>query len=73
VLADCCRTAPGTRVDVKRVLHEYYGAYDRMAMDASLAGPEPTEAWPAFGEKRLPSCVCPDLREDGRMLRRVVG
>ena len=67
VLEQCCRTAPGARFDVKRVFHEYYGGYDRMAMDASLAGPEPAEGWAAFREKRSPSWVHPDLRRDGRI------
>jgi enoyl-CoA hydratase/carnithine racemase len=67
VLAQCCRTAPGARHDVKRAFHDYYGTYDRMAMDASLAGPEPEEGWAAFRERRSPSWVHPDLRRDGRL------
>jgi enoyl-CoA hydratase len=67
VLEQCCRTAPGARVDVKRVFHEYYGEYDRMAMDASLAGPEPAEGWAAFREKRSPSWVPEPLRRGGRL------
>jgi enoyl-CoA hydratase len=67
VLEQCCRTAPGARHAVKRVLHEYYGGYDRMAMDASLAGPEPAEGWAAFREKRSPDWVHPDLRRPGRL------
>jgi enoyl-CoA hydratase/carnithine racemase len=67
VLEQCCRTAPGARYDVKRELHVYYGTYDRMAMDASLAGPEPEEGWAAFREKRSPSWVHPALRRDGRL------
>jgi len=67
VLAQCCRTAPGARVDVKRVIHGYYGEYDRMAMDASLAGPEPAEGWAAFREKRSPTWVPEPLRRDGRL------
>jgi enoyl-CoA hydratase len=65
VLAQCCRTAPGARFDVKRVLHDYYGTYDRMAMDASLQGSEPIEGWTAFREKRSPAWVHPGLRIDG--------
>jgi enoyl-CoA hydratase/carnithine racemase len=67
VLEQCCRTAPGARHEVKRVLHEYYGGYDRMAMDASLAGPEPAQGWAAFREKRSPDWVHPDLRRPGRL------
>jgi hypothetical protein len=67
VLAQCCRTAPGARHEIKRAIHEYYGTYDRMAMDASLAGPEPAEGWAAFRERRSPSWVHPDLRRDGRL------
>jgi hypothetical protein len=43
VLAHSCRTASGTRVDVQWMFHEYYGACNQTAMDASLAGPEPSE------------------------------
>lgn len=67
VLEQCCRTAPGARFDIKRAIHEYYGTFDRMAMDASLAGDEPTEGWAAFREKRSPSWVHPELRRDGRL------
>jgi enoyl-CoA hydratase len=67
VLAQCCRTAPGARREIKRSIHDYYGTYDRMAMDASLAGPEPAEGWAAFRERRSPSWVHPDLRRDGRL------
>jgi enoyl-CoA hydratase/carnithine racemase len=67
VLEQCCRTAPDARFEVKRIVHEYYGGYDRMAMDKSLAGGEPEEGWAAFREKRSPSWVHPDLRTDGRL------
>jgi enoyl-CoA hydratase/carnithine racemase len=67
VLEQCCRTAPGARFDVKRSIHEYYGTYDRMAMEASLDSDEPAEGWAAFREKRSPSWVHPDLRRDGRI------
>lgn len=67
VLAQCCRTAPDARAAVKRVFHEYYGPYDRMGMDASLAGPEPAEGWAAFREKRSPSWVPEALRTEGRL------
>lgn len=67
VLEQCCRTAPGARAEVKRAFHAYYGTYDRMAMDASLSGPEPVEGWAAFRERRNPTWVHPDLRTDDRL------
>jgi enoyl-CoA hydratase/carnithine racemase len=67
VLEQCCRTAPRARFDVKRTFHEYYGTYDRMAMDASIEGDEMAEGWAAFREKRSPSWVHPDLRTDERL------
>lgn len=66
-LEDCCRTAPGARAAVKKTLHDYYGHYDRMAMDASLGGPEMVEGWRAFKEKRSPAWVPEELRTDGRL------
>lgn len=66
-LEQCCRTAPGARFDVKRAFHEYYGPYDRMTMEASIAGPEPAEGWAAFRERRNPDWVHPELRTPGRL------
>jgi len=64
----CCRTAPGARASVKRVMDEFYGHYDRMAMDASLAGDEFVEGFRSFKERRSPDWVPPELRpEDGRL------
>ena len=37
VLGDCMRGAPGARADVKRVISQGYGHYDRMTMEASLS------------------------------------
>jgi enoyl-CoA hydratase len=65
VLAQCCRTAPEARLAAKRTFHEYYGHYDRMAMDRSLMGPEMVEGFRAFKEKRDPSWVPPDLPGPG--------
>ena len=62
VLAQCCRSAPGARAAVKRTFHEYYGHYDRMAMDASIGSDEMAEGWRAFKEKRPPSWVPDELR-----------
>jgi len=62
----CCRTAPEARWAVKRTFHEYYGHYDRMAMDRSLTGDEMVEGFRAFTERRSPAWVPEDLRLDGR-------
>ena len=67
VLAWCCRTAPQARADVKRTMDQFYGHYDRMAMDASLQGDEMVEGFTAFKERRNPSWVPPQLRTDGRL------
>lgn len=67
VLEMCCRTAPEARAAVKRTFHEYYGQYDRMAMDASLGGEEMREGWVAFKERRSPSWVPEELRRPGRL------
>ena len=66
-LEACCRTAPSARFDVKRTLHEYYGHYDRMAMDASISGDEMVEGFRAFKERRSPSWVPEELRTEGRL------
>ncbi|HEX7134541.1 MAG TPA: enoyl-CoA hydratase-related protein, partial [Iamia sp.] len=67
VLEMCCRTAPEARAAVKRTFHEYYGHYDRMAMDASIGSDEMREGWVAFKEKRAPSWVPEPLRRPGRL------
>ena len=67
-LAWCCRTAPKARADVKRVMDDFYGHYDRMAMDASLAGDETLEGFRSFKERRSPSWVPDAFRtDDGRL------
>lgn len=63
----CCRTAPAARAEAKRVLDRYYGTYDRMGMDASIAGEEAAEGFQAFKERRNPSWVRPDLDTGGRL------
>lgn len=63
----CCRAAPSARTDVKRVINDFYGRYDRIAMDASLAGPEPIEGYNAFKDRRNPDWVPESLRSDGRL------
>jgi enoyl-CoA hydratase len=66
-LVACCRTAPGARLAVKRVINEVYGHYDRMSMDESLAGPEAAEGFKAFKERRAPSWIPEELRPEGRL------
>jgi enoyl-CoA hydratase/carnithine racemase len=63
----CCRAAPDARTAVKRVMDDFYGRYDRMSMEASLAGPEPVEGYQAFAERRAPSWIAEELRPDGRI------
>jgi enoyl-CoA hydratase/carnithine racemase len=64
----CCRAAPEARAAVKRVMDDFYGHYDRMAMDASLAGAETVEGYRAFKERRSPTWVPEPLRSDGGRL-----
>lgn len=66
VLAQVCQTAPLARRDVKRVLDQYVGLHDRVAMFDSLQRPESREGFAAFLEKRSPSWVPGDLRRDAR-------
>jgi enoyl-CoA hydratase/carnithine racemase len=63
----CCRTAPDARMQVKRTMDQFYGHYDRMAMDASLAGPEMVEGYKSFVERRAPTWIPEPLRPDGRI------
>jgi enoyl-CoA hydratase/carnithine racemase len=57
------RTAPEARMQVKRMIHERYGAVDRMSMDWSLwKGSEAREGMRAFAEKRAPAWVPNGLR-----------
>ena len=63
----CCRAAPGARAAVKRVMDDFYGHYDRMAMDASLSSDESVEGFMAFKERRNPSWVPAEIRTDGRI------
>lgn len=62
VLADCMRGAPDARAEVKRVISQTYGQYDRMTMEASLGSPEAREGWEAFRDKRSPEWVPANLR-----------
>ena len=61
------RTAPEARMRVKRMIHERYGAVDRMSMDWSLwKGSEAREGMRAFAEKRSPAWV-PKALQTGRL------
>ena len=66
-LVECCRTAPSARADMKRSFDQYYGLYDRIGMLLSLRGPEATEGFLAFSERRNPSWVHEELRSEGRL------
>jgi enoyl-CoA hydratase/carnithine racemase len=67
VLEQACHTAPDARAAVKRTFDEYYGHYDRMAMDASIAGSEMVEGFRAFKEHRPPDWVPAAFRREGRL------
>jgi enoyl-CoA hydratase/carnithine racemase len=68
VLTKCIRCAPRARMEVKRIISDSYGVYDRMTMDQSLfVDDEATEGWHAFSERRSPSWVPADLRVEGRL------
>lgn len=66
-LAWCCRAAPTARAAVKRVMDDFYGHYDRMAMDASLSSTESVEGFMAFKERRNPTWVPESMRTEGRI------
>ncbi|MCD4524204.1 enoyl-CoA hydratase/isomerase family protein [Nocardioides sp. cx-173] len=66
VLGQVCQTAPLARRDVKRVLDQYVGLHDRIAMFDSLQRPESREGFAAFIEKRSPSWVPDELRREAR-------
>jgi enoyl-CoA hydratase/carnithine racemase len=59
-----CHTAPGARATVKRTMDLFYGAYDRMGMEASLRMGEYEEGYRAFKERRPPAWIPDDLVED---------
>ena len=67
VLDQASRTAPGARVAVKKSIDDFYGHYDRIGMEESLAGGEVVEGFLAFKERRSPDWVAEDLRLDGRL------
>jgi len=63
-LRAACRTGPEARAAVKKSMDAFYGTYDRVAMDTSLMGPEMTEGYLAFKDRRPPAWIPDDLRED---------
>jgi enoyl-CoA hydratase len=65
-LVQIVQTAPEARRDIKRVLDQYVGLQDRMAMFDSLQRAESKEGFAAFIEKRSPSWVPESLRRDTR-------
>ena len=62
VLEQCSQSAPDARLAIKNSFDRYYGAFDRISMDASLQGPEALEGYLAFKERRAPGWVPPPLR-----------
>lgn len=62
-----CHTAPEARATVKRTIDLFYGAYDRMGMDASLRQAEYEEGYRAFKERRSPAWVPEDMASDERL------
>jgi enoyl-CoA hydratase/carnithine racemase len=66
-LTQCCQAAPNARSVCKHIIDDFYGHYDRMAMEASIAGPEMAEGAMAFKERRSPAWVPEELRSDGRL------
>jgi enoyl-CoA hydratase/carnithine racemase len=66
-LRQVCHTAPEARATVKRTIDLFYGAYDRMGMDASLRQAEYEEGYRAFKERRAPAWVPDDLVDDERI------
>ena len=66
-LTECCYAAPAARAAVKRSLDAYYGAFDRAAMEESLAGPERREGWAAFSQRRAPAWIPEEIRPTGRL------
>jgi enoyl-CoA hydratase len=66
-LRQCCRSAPDAYAEVKRIIGDGYGTYDRMTMERSLHGPEAAEGFLSFKERRNPSWVPDDMRTEGRL------
>ena len=47
-LVECCYMAPEARAAVKKSINDFYGTFDRHAMEQSLRGPERVVGWQAF-------------------------
>ena len=60
-MVQLAQAGPDARAKAKRAMDEFYGHYDRMSMDASLAGPEMQEGWTSFRDRRRPNWINPDL------------
>lgn len=66
-LTQCCYMAPVARAAVKKAIDDFYGAFDRVAMERSLASLERVEGWEAFKERRAPSWIPEEIRPAGRL------
>lgn len=68
-LSAAIRCAPDARAEVKRIISDSYGYYDRMTMDKSVFADrsEVREGFLAFAERRNPGWVPEDLRTEGRL------
>ncbi len=66
-LAQCCYAAPGARAEVKKAMDDFYGTFDRQAMEHSLDLAERAEGWHAFKERRAPGWIPESIRPDGRL------
>jgi enoyl-CoA hydratase/carnithine racemase len=67
VLKQVCRTGPNARAAVKKSIDDFYGTYDRRAMESTLYSDETREGFVAFKERRSPAWVPDDLAIDGRL------
>jgi hypothetical protein len=59
--------APQTRSTVKEIINRRYGTIDEITFAQSLESAEVIEGFTAFGEKREPAWVPPELREGKRL------
>jgi enoyl-CoA hydratase len=66
-LTECCYMAPEARATVKQSIDNFYGAYDRQAMEHSLTLSERVEGWQAFKERRAPNWIPEEIRPEGRL------
>ena len=61
VMSDICRSAPAARRQVKRIMHERYGSFDRFTFDDSMLSAEFSEGKSAFAERRDPDWIRPEF------------